>query len=368
MWDSSRGREGQHCGSEDTKAMMPVNTPLKDEIELRTGTSQGDKRLLINFIAGNPGLVEYYRRYLEHLQKLLQSRNEEVIIYGASHDGFEFHSPLQRINPGTPPFSLNQQIHCVRTRLSLKARELSRNDKRPIDAILIGHSVGAYMLLETIELWQHDRTEQTHYTIRGGICLFPTVVDIVKSDKGKALRPLLTFPGMGHLLSGLATCCSWTGLLDQLTRWLTPGPDGAAVTAALARSDYGVRQVIRMARDELASINEDKWHAEDFWGLVKEDDAADGGLYDDDREASDSIVTAPGAPRTKLYLLFGKDDYWVNNTSRDDLISKRSGKHTTMEVLHNKPEIPHTFSLHPEHSDHVAEKSAAWIEALETKS
>ncbi|KAL9530733.1 hypothetical protein SMMN14_06127 [Sphaerulina musiva] len=346
---------------------MPVNTSLQDEIELSTGDIHSDKRLLVYFVAGNPGLVEYYRRFLEHLQKCLQGRHEEVTIYAASHDGFEFHAPINRINEGSPPFSLEQEVHCVRTRLSLKARQLAQNDPRPIHVILVGHSVGSYMSLETIEWWQHQPTEQSLYTIQGGICLFPTVVDIVKSDKGTALRPLLTFPFTGHVLSGLATCCNWTGLLDHLTSWLTPGPDGAAVTAALARSDHGVRQVIHMAKDELATIKEDKWHAEDFWGVVHDSTGgeANAAMFKDEREASSSIATASGKPRTKLYLLFGKDDYWVNNTSRDDLISTRSGRHTTMEVLHNKPEIPHTFSLHPDHSDHVAEKSAAWIEALE---
>ncbi|KAI5365025.1 Putative lipid droplet-associated hydrolase, alpha/Beta hydrolase [Septoria linicola] len=345
---------------------MPVNTDLQDQIELRSGRNSNSNRLLIYFIAGNPGLVEYYRRYLESLQKSLRDREEEVIIFGASHDGFEFHAPANRINEGPPPYSLNQEIHCVRSRLSLKARELVKEDStKRLHVILIGHSVGAYMLLETIEWWQNQPSEQSICSVKGGICLFPTVVDIVKSDKGQTLRPVLNFPGMGYLLSGLATFCAWIGFLDQLTKWLTPGVEGGTVTAALARSDTGVRQVIHMARDELASINEDKWHATELWGVVQDSQGPNGALQDDEREASSSIATAQGTPRTKLYLLFGKDDYWVNNTSRDDLISKRSGKHTTMEVLHNRPEIPHTFSLHPEHSEHVAEKTMAWIASLE---
>ncbi|GIZ47938.1 hypothetical protein CKM354_001101300 [Cercospora kikuchii] len=349
---------------------MPVNTTLADEIEFRTGQASSSKRLLIYFIPGNPGLVEYYRRYLERLQESLQHREEEVIIYGASHDGFEFHRPSNRINQGSPPFSLQQEIHCVRSKLSLKAREVS-NDSQPLDVILIGLSVGAYMLLETISWWQKQPTEQSLYSIKGGICLFPTVVDIAKSDKGRSLWPILWFPGTGYILSGIASCLNALWLLDWFTRKLTPGPEGGAVTAAFARSDHGIRQVIYMARDELASIKEDKWHAQDLWGVVHEANG-NGNLngkffISDEQESSTTIATAPGAPRTKLYLLFGKDDYWVNNDSRDNLISARHGGHTTMEVLHNRPEIPHTFSLHPEHSDHVAEKTAAWIATLESE-
>ncbi|KAF2206341.1 hypothetical protein CERZMDRAFT_89363 [Cercospora zeae-maydis SCOH1-5] len=371
---------------------MPVNTTLADEIEFRTGQAISPKRLLIYFIPGNPGLVEYYRHYLSQLRILLQHRPEEIIIYGASHDGFEFHAPTKRINAGRPPFSLQQEIHCVRSKLSLKARELcptttnnNNNNNNPLNVILIGHSVGAYMLLETLSWHQNpDQTpEQTLGTLRGGICLFPTIVDIAQSSKGQSLQPLLNFPYTAPLLSLGATCLDYLGLLDKFTKYITPGPTGGSVTAAFARSDHGIAQLIYMARDELETIREDKWHAKRLWGGGGGGDGVSTNAYrdndddddedDDERDEisksttiSDSAATPP-SKRTKLYFLFGKDDYWVNNSSREKLIRSRgnNGPHTTMEILHHRPEIPHTFSLCAEHSQHVAEKTVAWIERLE---
>ncbi|KAM3418186.1 hypothetical protein BST61_g6389 [Cercospora zeina] len=367
---------------------MPVNTTLADEIEFRTGQATSPKRLLIYFIPGNPGLVEYYRRYLSQLQKLLQERPEEIIIHGSSHDGFEFHPPTKRINAGPPPFTLQQEIHCVRDKLSLKARVLSNNGTHPLDVILIGHSVGAYILLETISWWQNQHQHptpsrsqsQSFHTILSGISLFPTIVDIAQSSKGQTLSPALNHPYLtSTLLIFFATILDFLRLLNIFTQYITPGTEdrssssgggAAAVTAAFARSDHGIRQLIYMARDELETIKGDKWHAQHLWGGAAENSnnmeaESDG----DEGETSTIVSTSPDTDssqtRTKLYFLFGKDDYWVNNESREELIRSRGNERkqttTTMEVLHQRPEIPHTFSLCAEHSDYVAEKSVKWI-------
>lgn len=119
-----------------------------------------------------------------------------------------------------------------------------------------------------------------------------------------------------------------------------------------------------MARDELAQIRHDKWDATSIWGVL-----------DRNQPDVETAVSAQGqsdqTARTKLYFIFGKDDYWVNNESRERLIDQRGCKEThetrkwpRMDILHDRPEIPHTFSLHPEYSDHVAGKTADWIKVL----
>jgi hypothetical protein len=277
-----------------------------------------------------------------------------VIVYGTSHDGFEFHTPHRRANAGSPPFSLRQEIDSVRTKLSLKARELAAGGQS-VDVVLIGHSVGTYMLLEVIEWWQSQPSEHAIYTLKAGVCLFPTVVDLAKSHKGQSIGWLINFRFTGALLSAFATCCNWLGVLEMLARFITPGVDGGKVTAALARSDHGVKQVIHMARDELEQIRHDKWDAAKIWGVC-----------DPGADASESyaVMTTDdtASTRTRLYFLWGQEDYWVNNDSRSQLInSKKSSAHTIMEILHERPEIPHTFSLDPEHSDHIASKVVEWI-------
>src|SRR5205807_2345433 len=63
-----------------------------------------------------------------------------------------------------------------------------RNDQGVKDArvILIGHSVGAYILLEVIRrLRENVEREEEGVQVIGGICLFPTVTHIAKSPSGR---------------------------------------------------------------------------------------------------------------------------------------------------------------------------------------
>lgn len=166
---------------------------LQDELTLLPSTSSSSaphKRLLIFFICGNPGLIEYYHAFLLQVRQQLQStgNGDNVTIYGASHNGFELHPKAPQSNSHAPPYSLQEVIEGVKRRLQSKTRELAgSNPEEPIKVVLIGHSVGAYMLLEVLAWWQKQREEHAIFNLLGGICLFPTVVDIAKSPRGKVL-------------------------------------------------------------------------------------------------------------------------------------------------------------------------------------
>lgn len=61
-------------------------------------------------------------------------------------------------------------------------QELTNEGAKDLRVILMGHSVGSYMLLEII---RRVRAKGEEIRIVGGICLFPTVLDIAKSESGK---------------------------------------------------------------------------------------------------------------------------------------------------------------------------------------
>lgn len=132
-------------------------------------------------------------------------------------------------------------------------------------------------------------------------------------------------------------------------------PEAAAITAAFLESANGVRESLyvikflvnfdavsnnlsggllivqltlcrHMARDEMNMISEDAWDAE-IWGAA---------------QASPS-----GFPRPKLFFLFGKDDHWVSNETRNDLIKIRAGEENwrpRMEI-DEVENWPHAFSI-----------------------
>lgn len=149
-----------------------------------------DQQTLIFFCPGNPGFVEYYRDFLRQIHGNL--RHAGVTVYGASHVGFEMHASGRGMTHG-PPYSLEEVIDGVKHKLVVEARRIQQDTQtsQPIRVVIMGHSVGAYMLLEVMTWWRDHPKEcpqdRNLLQIVGGVCLFPTIVDIAKSPRGKIM-------------------------------------------------------------------------------------------------------------------------------------------------------------------------------------
>jgi pimeloyl-ACP methyl ester carboxylesterase len=180
--------------------------PLTDRIHLHgpNPSTTIKKRYLVFFITGNPGLIEYYRAFLTHLYSLLnphERKLQDVVFdfYGSSISGFEFSASAserwKELGLGhAPPFSLNEVIDTVNNDLWRVVNE-TKCEGEELGIIVMGHSLGAFIMLEVIQ--RHRRrlesgNEETR--IVSGIGLFPTVVDIAKSEKGKVLTVRYRLP------------------------------------------------------------------------------------------------------------------------------------------------------------------------------
>ncbi|ORY17625.1 hypothetical protein BCR34DRAFT_446546, partial [Clohesyomyces aquaticus] len=320
---------------------------------------------LIYFITGNPGLIEYYRTFLTHLYGLLYPCHN-IQVFGRNLSGFETNSspsikPSENFTShtlhlgekeGAPPYGLEEQIrHCQLALEDLVAG--LRTPAEDVRVILIGHSVGSYILLELIRrLRLQTATSQdnpsTEIRVAGGICLFPTVAHIAQSSSGKKSTWILNHAPFALTASVLVKVLMLFVpgmLLEFFIRSLMSFPgDAARVTGAFVKSSWGVRQALHMARDEMLTITSDKWDAE-IWGAAH--------------------PTEHPHPRPVLRFLFAKEDHWVADETRDDLMRAR-GKVDDDE--HWKPVMevdeeegwPHGFCI--KHSIPVAERVKDYIE------
>ncbi|KAI9884625.1 MAG: hypothetical protein M1823_003581 [Watsoniomyces obsoletus] len=106
------------------------------------------------------------------------------------------------------PYNLLQQIEQTETRLHVFITEQQEKHGKRVGmkrkarpkVILIGHSVGAYILLEIIRRHHHRRRYKTDEVtsndmdmdIIGGLLLFPTVTHIAQSPSGVKYSVLTT--------------------------------------------------------------------------------------------------------------------------------------------------------------------------------
>lgn len=152
--------------------------------------SASAKQTLIFFLPGNPGFVEYYRNFLQQIHGNLHPAG--VTVFGASYIGFEMHAPANGM-AHNPPYSLQEVIDGVTYKLLAEVSRVKHESRitEPVRVVLMGHSVGSYMLLEVMTWWRDhiNKNPQDQHLLQiiGGVCLFPTIVDIAKSPRGKVM-------------------------------------------------------------------------------------------------------------------------------------------------------------------------------------
>jgi len=206
---------------------------------------------LIYFIAGNPGLISFYEPFLSHLHSLLSStsatNSDQFHICGHSYRGFEI---LPESKGPESPLGLEAQIDDQEDRLYDHVQGHWKATGKSPKVILMGHSVGAYILLELIQRHQNRIKERNEkdFDLIGGILLFPTIADIAQSPLGRVARLFLPVPGftaiVGAIVSGLTSMLP-VRVLGQLVRVFTKFPDYAAkTTTAFIKSRMGVRQAL----------------------------------------------------------------------------------------------------------------------------
>ncbi|KAF1953189.1 hypothetical protein CC80DRAFT_494808 [Byssothecium circinans] len=281
---------------------------------------------IIYFITGNPGLIEYYRTFLTHLYGLLATPTSPFTssayptfhVFGRSLSGFAT-NPVTRSNNNLtkpPPYALEEQINHSQEALERLVHDVRSNEgAKDVRVILMGHSVGAYILLELTRRLRKKAEELSTgeeggeaVRIVGGVCLFPTVTHIAKSDSGRKSGWLLNLPPFAHYASLAAKTLTFalpTSFLTSLIRTVLRFPrDAADVTASFINSPHGVEQALHMARDEMLQITSDTWDTE-IWG------------------AAHASSHAHGHARPVLRFLFAKEDHWVADETRDELIRIR---------------------------------------------
>ena len=151
------------------KCHFPHQRPLSAPAALHYYPSHTDSPLLILFISGNPGVLEYYTSFLLHLRTLVPHG-----ILATSHIGHD-----ATLSAPTTPLTLNEQLESkVELVEALLKRQNGRTSDEKPSLVLMGHSVGAWMFCEVMK-----RVEGA----QAGILLFPSLGWIADTWNGRSV-------------------------------------------------------------------------------------------------------------------------------------------------------------------------------------
>lgn len=265
-------------------------------------------------IPGNPGLVEYYTTYLEHIQK----QRPELEIYAVSHAGFSTTE-----SPGTkqPYYSLESQIQ-HKCDFLVQIAGQSQHKRMPV--YLLAHSMGCYVVQKVAQkLQDHPRIEFRFVGLN-----FPCVMDIAKSDSGQKLTWLNGLLPVASVVSLFANCLNfllpeWAIrriVQTQVKRGDSEAEYAAAVegTLKLVRSPHLVRQALGMAVEEMEHIRNDQPLQDWFFSSFLE--------------------------KVPIWGYFAATDHWVADATRASILEYR-GKNVAFAVADPSSAITHSFCI-----------------------
>ncbi|KAL8731964.1 MAG: hypothetical protein Q9166_003096 [cf. Caloplaca sp. 2 TL-2023] len=322
---------------------------------------------LIFHIPGNPGLITYYDPFLSTLHALLSSSSTapsaRFHVCGHSLAGFETTEQHHELA------GLEKQIDYVDELLYDQVDQVWRRAQKSPKVILMGHSVGAYILLEIIRRHRKQiESGKKDFDLIGGILLFPTITHIARSPSGIVASALLAIPRSAHIASAIVKTLMYlipTSILYYLIRAFTWFPEHAArTTTALIKSPIGIKESLFLGKDEMDMITDDKW-GEEVWGAATEPGT----------NSKDTI-------HSNLVFFWGKNDKWVAEKTRNELIAARGYRKSKVSssaassisdvsspadgwkpsMFVDDRKIPHGFCI--KHSEIVAERVRTWVEEI----
>uniref|UniRef100_A0A4W3JBH0 Lipid droplet-associated hydrolase n=1 Tax=Callorhinchus milii TaxID=7868 RepID=A0A4W3JBH0_CALMI len=139
--------------------------------------SEKSPRVLFLIIPGNPGIAGYYKTFMQILHQTMDQKYPVWVISHAGHcvppESMEMMEDIELEDV----FGLNGQIEH-------KLAFLRKYVPEDVKIVLIGHSIGCYIILEMMK-------REPQLQVLKAVLLFPTIERMAESPQGKLMTPVL---------------------------------------------------------------------------------------------------------------------------------------------------------------------------------
>ncbi|XP_069685055.1 lipid droplet-associated hydrolase-like [Periplaneta americana] len=136
-----------------------------------------DQKELILLIPGNPGSAGYYTTFLTKLHSQLG-----VPIWAVSHAGHVLPPPTRQ---NLPPLEQNPDLYNLEGQVEHKLAFIEKYVPKNVKLILIGHSIGAKIILEML------KNSEIKSRVMKAYLLFPTIERMALSPNGKIITGIV---------------------------------------------------------------------------------------------------------------------------------------------------------------------------------
>ncbi|XP_005093721.1 lipid droplet-associated hydrolase isoform X2 [Aplysia californica] len=179
---TSNGKRAAEEIEEKFVKVGEVETSLLTLGHFRDASSSEDaKRVLFLIIPGNPGVPTYYEDFMQELYSHCEGQIPVWTVGQAGH----VQPPDQSLS-FSDVFSTRDDIYSLKAQIEHKVTFIRENIPPDVSLILIGHSIGCYMILNMLE---HLPSSQ----VLRCFMLFPTVERMATSPQGQAMTPVLRY-------------------------------------------------------------------------------------------------------------------------------------------------------------------------------
>lgn len=192
-------------------------------------------------IPGNPGIIRFYDGFLE---SLYEQCGRTLPLFGIQHAG---HGSLDNNTiSNNASYNLTEQIEH-------KVAFIEEYFPSDCQLILIGHSIGAYIILKLLE---HYGAKQKK--ISKGIFLFPTIERMAISPNGRFATPVSNYLSWPVVAVSWGLSCIPMALKTWLVNWWfskrNVHEDCKSAVIELVTS-HSIRNMLFMAADEMEKVD-----------------------------------------------------------------------------------------------------------------
>lgn len=272
-----------------------------------------DPDILLYFLPGNPGLVDFYIPFLSGLYDRYSSSN--LAIVGRGHLG---HCPQIQDNPRHH----SEESLTIQIQTSLEVLDAISTFYAKTRIVVIGHSVGAWLALQALE--------KRPKAILAVFLLFPTLSNIASTPNGRLLTPFFSPLGRQVLssLAGLAKYLPESLLAFFFSHW---PKQQLGVLREFISSPQSVHASLSMAHEEMKTI----------------------------QDLDQALIEQHS---NKLFFFYAETDGWVGK-EKANFLSRFDPNNQSTNVTHGPVDVPHAFCIN--HSDLLAHHCHEWLFYLE---